>query len=186
MKKTILGLAFLTIASVSFGAAAQSSKDKSDCKSKTECVAKKCAKGQKGPKAKGEGKAKKAGMQAARQAALFEGVNLTAEQKGRIEALNGAVKISRQEIKEQAKAARQNGDTAFNMRAKSKELRSKYIKDLGEILSPEQMTTYLENFYINNGGGHKSPKKAVAFHGGNFKKGKMLRNKDGKILRENK
>lgn len=181
MKRTILGLAFLTIASLSFGAAAQSSKDKSDCKSKTECVAKKCTKGEKGAKAKGEGKAKKAEMKAARQAALFEGVNLTAEQKGRIEALDGAVKISRQELKEQAKTARQNGDTAFNMRAKSKELRGKYIKDLGEILTPDQMITYLENFYVNTGN-QKGMKKSVAMHSGNIKPGKMMKHKgEGKV-----
>ncbi|MDE6072466.1 MAG: hypothetical protein K2G53_07935, partial [Muribaculaceae bacterium] len=111
MKKTILGLAFLAIASVSFGAMAQDKKDKSECKDKTECVAKdkKCCKGEKGDKACKAGKVKDGKKAAARQMALFEGVNLTTEQKGKLEALNSAVKVSRKEIKDKAKAARESG-----------------------------------------------------------------------------
>ena len=171
MKKTILGLAFLTIASVSFGAAAQNTKNNSEC-TKTECVAKKCAKGDKASKKKGDRKEMAAKKKAAREAALFEGINLTTEQKGRIAALNDAVKVSRQELKQAAKTARQNHDTTFNMRAQNKALRSKYIKDLGEILSSDQMITYLENYYVTTGG-QKGVKKGMIARGGDFKKAKM-------------
>lgn len=178
MKKTILGLAFLTIASVSFGASAQDVKNNSECANKTECVAKKCAKGEKDGKKKGDRKAFAAKKQAAREAALFEGINLTTEQKGRIQALNDAAKISRKELKEAAKTARKNGDTTFNMRAQNKALRGKYIKDLGEILSPDQMVTYLENYYVMTGN-QKVAKKSMAFRGGDRKGGKMI-GKDGR------
>lgn len=174
MKKTILGLAFLTIASVSFGAAAQSAKNNAECANKTECVAKKCAKGEKGGKMKGDRKGFDAQKKAAREAALFEGINLTTEQKGRIQALNDAAKVSRKELKEAAKTARQNGDTTFNMRAQNKALRSKYIKDLGEILTSDQMVTYLENYYVMTGN-QKAPKKNMAFRGGDHRGGKMMK-----------
>lgn len=172
MKKTILGLAFLTIASVSFGAAAQNAKNNSEC-TNTECVAKKCAKGDKAGKKKGDRKANAEMKKVAREAALFEGINLTTEQKGRIEALNGAVKVSRKELKDAAKVAREKGDTTFNLRAQNKALRSKYIKDLGEILSSDQMITYLENFYVTNGG-QKGAKKNVVARGVERKGGKMI------------
>ena len=174
MKKTILGLAFLAIASVSFSAAAQNANNNTECANKTECVAKKCAKGDKAGKQKGDRKAFDAKKQAAREAALFEGINLTTEQKGRIEALNGAVKTSRQELKQAAKTARQNHDTTFNMRAQNKALRSKYIKDLGEILNSDQMITYLENYYVMTGG-QKGHGKSMAARVGDRKGGKMMK-----------
>lgn len=166
MKKTILGLAFLTIASVSFGAMAQDRKGKSEC-TNTECVSKdkKCAKGDKVKKDRKDRKDRDGKKAAAREFALFEGVNLTTEQQGKIEALNNAVKISRKELKDQAKAARNNGDTTFNVRKAKKDLRSKYVTDLGEILTPDQMTVYLVNYYVNNGGHQKDGKKAMAVKG---------------------
>lgn len=163
MKKTILGLAFLAIASVSFGAMAQDKKDKSECKDKTECVAKdkKCCKGEKGDKARKAGKVKDGKKAAARQMALFEGVNLTTEQKGKLEALNSAVKVSRKEIKDKAKAARESGDTTFNVRQAQKDLRKKYVEDLGEILGSDQMVVYLTNYYVNTGGNKGAKKMAM-------------------------
>lgn len=152
MKKTILGLAFLTLASFSFTAAAQNKTDR-QCKSGTECVSKdKCKK--EGKKDCKRGDFKKGRKQA--KVNPFEGLNLTTEQQGRIEALNSALKVSRKELKQQAKTARENRDTTFNPRKANKELRSKYVNDLGEILTTDQMTVFLKNYYINHGGNDKA------------------------------
>lgn len=182
MKKAILGLAFLTIASVSFSAAAQQQKAVKGEKAKTECVAKECCKDSqkcdkvKGNKAKAGKKANKfkdgkmARGQKGAKRDLFEGITLTTEQQGRIEALNNAVKVSRQEIKAQAKAAKESQDTTFNMREANKQLRGKYVNDLGEILTSDQMVVFLKNYYVNTPQ-HKGGKKAMAMKGGKDGKG---------------
>lgn len=159
MKKTILGLAFLTIASFSFSAVAQNQTDK-QAKSNTECVAKdKCKKDCKKGDRKGGKKGDFKKDQKRTKANPFEGITLTTEQQGRIEALNSAMKVSRQELRTQAKTARENRDTTFNPRAAQKQLRSKYINDLGEILTSDQMTVFLKNYYVNHGG--NNGKKAI-------------------------
>lgn len=168
MKTTILGLAFLTIASFSFSASAQQkTQSNENCKSRTECVAKdkKCCK---------DGKK----FRAHKKADLFEGITLTSEQQGRIEALNNASKVSREEIKAKAKTAREQKDTTYNPRNARKELRSKYINDLGEILTSDQMVVYLKNFYVNSGS-HHGGKKAVAMKQGKGNKDVRF-NKDSK------
>lgn len=131
MKKAILGLAFLTVAAMAMPAAAKK-QDNKECKAQTECTSKdkKCCKEAKN--------------------CPFADLNLTSEQQGRIEALNQGLKISKKEIKEQAKTARQNRDTTFNARKANKELRMKYINDLGEILTSDQMVVFLKNYYVNN------------------------------------
>lgn len=190
MKTKILGLAFLTIALFSVSASAQQKiQSTENCKFKTECAAqnKKCLKDCKNCKDCKDCKdCKKVKCQ--KKVDLFEGITLTTEQKSRIEALNNASKVSRQEIKAQAKKARENKDTTFNPRNVRKELRSKYINDLGEILTSDQMVVYLKNFYVNSGS-HHGGKKAVAMRqgkghkGGNFHKdGKG--NRPGKALRQ--
>lgn len=180
MKTTILGLAFLTIASFSFSASAQQkTQSNENCKSKTECVAKdkKCCKGDKNGKDSKKFRAQK-------KADLFEGITLTSEQQGRLEALNNASKVSREEIKAKAKTAREQKDTTYNPRNARKELRSKYINDLGEILTSDQMVVYLKNFYVNSGS-HHGGKKAVAMKQGKGNKDGRF-NKDGKGNRQGK
>ncbi len=173
MKKTLLGLAFIAVASLSFPVTAQNKMDNA-CKS-TECIAKnkKCCKD-----------GKKNCLNKCAKANLFEGIQLTTEQKGRIEALDNAVKVSRQEIRTQAKNARDKKDTTYNPRNAQKELRNKYINDLGEILSSDQMIVYLKNFYVNNPS-HHGGKKALA-----MKKGKRHHdgkgNQDGKAMKQAK
>lgn len=161
MKKAILGLAFLTIASFSFSAAAQTQTDK-QCKSKTECVSKdkKCCKD--GKNAKGDRRIR---GQKRVKPNLFEGIELTTEQKGRIEALDNASKVSRQELKAKAKTARENKDTTYDVRKANRELRSKYVNDLGEILTSDQMIVFLKNYYVNSPS-HHGGKKAIAMKHG--------------------
>lgn len=137
MKKTILGLAFMAMAAITIPAAAQTD-NKQTCPDNAECTA------QKRPvKKNGECKA-----------CPFASLNLTAEQKAKVEALNNALKVSRNELKAQRKAAREKGDTTVNLRAQSKELRTKYLKDLSEILNDDQYIAYLQNYYINTAPSH--------------------------------
>ncbi len=167
MKKAILGLAFLSIAAVSVSASAQKKCDK-PCAANTECVANKqeCC---------------KVKNKECRKANLFEGIQLTTEQKSKIEALDNAVKVSRQELKAKAKTAKDKKDSSYNPRQARKELRGKYINDLGEILTSDQMTVYLKNFYVNSGSHHGGKKAFAMKHG---KGGKF--NKDGKSGRQGK
>lgn len=167
MKKTILGLAFLTIASFSIQASAQT--PGTQCPSQTECASKtkkkcdrniaKCDKDKKACCKKRQPKIN-----------LFEGIELSSDQKDRIEALDNAMKVSRQELKEKAKTARENKDTTYNPRNASRQLRGKYINDLGEILTSDQMMVFLKNYYVNNPG-HHTGKKAMAMRHGNKHKG---------------
>ncbi len=170
MKKAIIGLAFLSIAALPFSASAQNQADKS-CNSKTECINKnrQCAKSDKKGKCCKIRKCKDA------RPDLFEGIELTTEQQGKIEALNNAAKLSRQQIKEQAKNAREKKDTTYNPRAAHKELRGKYINDLGEILTSEQMVVYLKNFYVNNASHHRGKKAIAMKHGKHQCNGKGMR-----------
>ncbi len=181
MKTKILGLTFLTIALFSVSASAQQKiQSTENCKFNTECAAqnKKCLKDCKNCKDCKDCKK----VKCQRKVDLFEGITLTTEQKSRIDALNNASKVSRQEIKAKAKKARENKDTTFNPRNVRKELRSKYINDLGEILTSDQMVVYLKNFYVNNGSHHGGKKAFAAKHGKGHKNGKG--NRQGKALRQ--
>lgn len=146
MKKAILGLAFLTIASFSIPAMAQK-QDENNCKSKTECAAKdpQCCKCDR----KCTDPCRSACCQKRVMPNLFDGIELTAKQKESIKALDNSTKAARLELRTKAKAAREKKDTTYNPRIASKEIRSKYINELGNILSSDQMMVYLKNYYIN-------------------------------------
>lgn len=119
-----------------------------------QAVAQKTCKATECDKAKTECKAEcktqcRLGGDSARKAQLFEGITLTSEQQTRIEALDNAMKTSRQEMREQAK----QGDKAAkkDMKEQAKQLRRKYVDDMGEILTSDQMVVYLKNAYVNQG-----------------------------------
>lgn len=151
MKKAILGLAFLTIASFSIPAIASNNDNAKDSKAKTECTSKKQC-GQKSDK-QCKAKCDKQCKQSKRMRPdPFAALNLTPDQKGRVEALNNGMKVSQNELKAAAKKARENKDTAFNLRAQRRDLRSQYIKDLGQILTTEQYVQYLQDYYVNHSG----------------------------------
>lgn len=146
MKKTILGLAFLTIFGTSFTAFAQ--QDKSKC-TNTECVKKDC-KGKKGDKAKKGDKKLKDG--ARKQVDLFEGITLTEAQKTKIQDLNTAAKVSRQE---NMKAAKESKESKADFMKAKKANREKYLKDMSQILTADQYVQYLQNYYLSTPRQHK-------------------------------
>ena len=169
MKKTILGISFLLMAAFAGSASAQCPKeancpdpenckkeqcDKKDCKD-PECKKKDCSdcskdkkecrrRDDKGPR---PGRHDMAGAEA-RQAALFEGLNLTSEQQEKIKDLDKALKASRMEMKDKAKTDKSVRSHSA-MIENEKALRAKYLSDLQTILSGDQYMQFLQNFYVN-------------------------------------
>lgn len=79
-------------------------------------------------------------------------LNLTAEQKSKVKALNDARRVSAQEIRAKARQARQTNDTAYIFDdTEIQELQSQYLKDLRVILTSDQYVEFLENNYMNGG-----------------------------------
>lgn len=140
MKKFILGLAFLSIATASFTASAQKNQRANNCASvnceQTVCKSCDCA---------------------------FSNLNLTDTQKTRIADLKKGLEESKKELRAKAKQARENKDTTFNGRQAMRDLRSKYVTDLGTILDSSQYVEFLKNYYVNNPS-HKDKNKH--FRGG--------------------
>lgn len=79
-------------------------------------------------------------------------LNLSAEQKSKVKALNDARRVSAQEIRAKARQARQTNDTSYIFDdTEIQELQSKYLKDLRVILTSDQYVEFLENNYMNGG-----------------------------------
>lgn len=92
----------------------------------------------------------------------FEGLNLTADQQAKIDALKTECQTRRDQAKAEQKADRQKerADRAANFKANRTEMLAK-IKD---ILTPEQYVQFLENNFVNapQGNGGKFAKAAKA------------------------
>ncbi len=162
MKKSILGFAFLMMAAFAGNAASQcpneaSCPDKDNCKKelcdKKDCKGKDCSKEAckksdcKQADCKGKPARKLDRTKNCDNACQFEGLNLTEEQKVKIQDLDNAMKASRAEMRADLK---ENKDKAkFNFRENEKNLRTKYLDDLQKILSGEQYVQFLQNFYVN-------------------------------------
>lgn len=166
MKKTILSLAILFAASTGISAFAQTTDNGNNTKNRTEM------KDRKGGDRKG---------------ALnpFEGLNLTDQQKAKLEELKQAdikqkkqLKEQSKQLKEQKKAeAKAKKDAARQKRAQE---RRDYLAKIKSILTPEQYVQYLENNFVN-----KVDKQASRKGG---KDGKFDRRgaKDKKMVRKGK
>ncbi len=173
MKKAILGLAFLTIVSVSFSAGAQQASAtcaKTECKIKKECN--KICNNKDCKNCKDCKDCKACCKKGAQEVCVFDGLNLTDTQKGQIEALNKAVKVSRQEL---AAKAKESKEVKTDMRKQNKAIREQYIKDLGNILNSDQYVKFLQNYYVNTPDHHKRMGKAslMKHKGHKGQKGKM-------------
>ncbi len=199
MKKTILGLAFLTMLGTSFTSFAQTQSQecnkkecvKKECKDNKDCKDKKdCCKGKK------DGKFKQQRDKGAKQAALFEGIVLSDAQQAKIKALNEGMRLSRQEMvkaqkdskiakadvqkdskEAKAEALKQSKEARAKMHQAKNELRAKYLKDMSEILDSDQYVKFLQNYFINNPShravahGPKGVKGAKGIKGGKGMKG---------------
>lgn len=147
MKKVILGISFLMMMAFAGTANAQSQKD--NCPDKTKCAKEKCEAGkdcEKGLECKLPSRDGR--KQCMKGECPFEGLNLSEEQQVKVKDLDKALKASR---KEMAEAAKTSGTrvTPEERRKNDVALRTKYLSDLKNILSPEQYTEFLQNFYVN-------------------------------------
>ena len=187
MKKTILGISFLMMAAFAGTAVAQNAPQtdsqnacktekcdkKADCKKddckKSDCKSKKCD--------KREVKACKGdSCKQSRMAVLFEGLNLTDQQKAQVADLQKAMMESRSQMAEKmkAEAKAQKCDSSCNKKELKremmaerkngiKELRTKYLADLKNILTPSQYEQFLTNYFVNvQPSGHQGMKGRIA------------------------
>lgn len=173
MKKKILSLAVAAILSVGMTSAfAQSTSQQDKAGDKKEC----CKKGDKKCDKKGDGKQCKKGKGCGQGDEkkcckdMFEGLNLTEQQQASLQQIPTPG--------ETLKAAReQNTDQQMNGETHAlfvKSVFTDYLDKVKGVLSAEQYTQFLENFYVNS-----SIKKMDKFHGdkkkGNHKGDKKMK-----------
>lgn len=124
MKKIIMTMVVAVASMISFGAIAQDQKcEKSEC-------AKQCDKAVKCDKKKSHGMV---------CPNLFEGIDLTQEQKDKLKAMRPCPKAQKQAIKEKCRRHRQVCDSMAQV------AREKHLADMKSVLTPEQYVQYLEN-----------------------------------------
>lgn len=86
----------------------------------------------------------------------FEGLNLTADQQAKIEQLNktrvdGRKDCSKGKNKLDTISPQQKMDKKADGRREMSQKRSLYLKEIKQILTPEQYVQFLENSYVNKG-----------------------------------
>lgn len=99
----------------------------------------------------------------ARMCNPFEGLNLSADQQSKLQALQQKCRTERKEAKAAEKATR---------REAGNERRKQMLADIKGILSPEQYVQFLENNFVRDGR-----------DGRQFCKGKDMQRRDGKKMR---
>lgn len=175
MKKKVLGLALMAMALVGFNGMAQnnSQKNAQSCKAQTECT-----KGGKGMK-----------KEAREMKNPYEGLTLTDAQKSKLAELDNK-RMADRKAKMEARKADNNGqkankskndaDKKARMEARKAD-KIEYLKEVKEIIGPDQYVVFLENFYVNGGGNHGDKK---AFQQGKDGKKGMAHNKGMKGQRK--
>lgn len=134
MKKRILGLALIAMSMAAIGANAQTNtNDNSNC-TKTECVSnQKCCKGD----------AYKLCSNAA-----FDKMNLSSDQKAKLQALEQKKVEARKAAAEARKAQKQQG---YNEARAAREAEKKqYLQDLKAIIGPDNYVIFLEDYYVQD------------------------------------
>ncbi|MDE6556528.1 MAG: hypothetical protein K2K55_06145 [Duncaniella sp.] len=154
MKKKVLSLAVLMASVFTFGSMAQTTDVQKD--NSRPCKEAKCQ------------KAGKADIE--RQSPNpFEGINLSADQQTRLQAVRETAKMQRKALKAE-KEAKKSADRADRL-AQMKKNRQDYLVQIKEILTPEQYVTFLENVYVQ-----QAPMfKKGGMHKGSMDKGKMAK-----------
>lgn len=173
MKKTLLSLAFATAALFAANSAAAQTNNNAPCnqacapaRCETACATPCNDNGNNSCPAESKRKHK---TDSCRQACMFEGLNLSAEQLTALKAIpspRDVMKAARQQAKtDSAKVDKKQ------LRELVRTTRMDYLKSIKNVLTPEQYSQFLENYFVNNAGG----KHKVKFDGdrkeNKFKKG---------------
>jgi hypothetical protein len=135
MKKLVLALAVIAVAGFAPVASAQSDKTTS-AKTSTECSVDKddCCKGKPSGIRRKEMKPQ----------SPFESLNLTTEQKGKLEALNSELRSKREAARKEIAA----GDSV--MHVAREDMKREYLKGVKEILTVDQYIQFLEDHYVKS------------------------------------
>ena len=138
MKKKILGLALVAMSFVTVNSIAQTPNQNNTCPvNKENAICKK-------------GNANRVCNQ--KQVCPFDGLNLSDAQKDQMKQLKAKRDAARAEMKKADKADKQRRDSA--KMADRRNAKKEYLEEIKVILTPEQYTMFLENFYINGGNHH--------------------------------
>ncbi len=135
MKKNIIAIAVMAVATLSASSAFAASKDDKKC-STPDCTKKEC----------------KADTQCDKKGCLqapcpFADLNMTAEQQTKLQALQTEVQQQKQAKREELKS---NRDKAREEGKKyAQDSRKDYLAKVKAILTPEQYVQFLENSYLN-------------------------------------
>ena len=148
MKKQIISLAIAAIALTSFTSFAQATTDATQ----TEKMVKKGRQG-KGQEAKNP----------------FEGLNLTADQQKKLDALAAERKAARENEKKASRETREKAKATAKANRRAE--RKAELDKIKAILSPEQYVTYLENLVLDGRGGKHAAHKKVHRDGKKDRKG---------------
>lgn len=135
MKKRILGLALLAMSMATIGANAQTNAgDNGNCP-KTECSRsqQKCAKGD---------------AMRLRNDAVFDKMNLSADQKAKLQALEQK-KAEVRKAKAEARKSQKQQRCADACAAREAE-KKQYLQDLKAIIGPENYVIFLEDYYVQD------------------------------------
>lgn len=166
MKKTILAATLIFLSISGFNAAAQNSKA-TDSKAKTECPANCDCDRNKARKDKAHKDRKDKGDKALR---AFRGIDLNADQKAKIEALNAENKARRQAAKA-ANADKKKGELTDaqrqQMKADKKKAKDAYVASVKSILTPDQFAQFEKNMQHSKAKSHDKRDKAHGKKGDN-------------------
>ena len=98
-------------------------------------------------------------------ACSFNDLNLTDTQKKQLQELNQNFQNKKKALFDQKKANKSRNDsTKSSMRKQAKELRSQKLSEIKSILTPEQYTKFLENYYLNGNNQGKNFHKGTPHH----------------------
>ncbi len=136
MKKQLFSIALAALAVLTVTTSASAAKPEGTCDNNTECQApgkKKCKK---------QKHDRRERCQGADSAVCnpFEGLNLTDQQTEALKAIPNPHQVM--------KAAKQQADSTTCTRTMLQDVRKNYLAQVKQVLTPEQYTQFLENFYV--------------------------------------
>lgn len=105
----------------------------------------------------------------------FEGLNLTTDQKEKLQQLNTKIKADRKAKATERKESKHRNDSLC--KAERCEAKKSYLEEVKAILGPEKYVMFLENSYIN---GNDRPKAKKLHRGKNLKAKGDRHARDGK------
>lgn len=170
MKKTFLSIAILASSIFAFAATNTPSQSSTTTPTEQSAPAKQVKEKKNGKKSERKGSATEGRRPA--EGRLFEGLNLTENQKERLAALKEKTRADRAAAKKDGKkdgkgrSEKLTPEQREQMKAQKTSDRRAFLAGVKEILTPEQYITFLENNFSAGGKGHKMHKA----HNGDRKK----------------